>query len=56
MILQQNEDAVKLVQKFQKILKSKKAIFYSWSTIKTKYFNEVALKILKKNKDLIVWL
>ena len=55
MILQQNEDAAKFVQKFQKIIKSKKAIFYSWSTIKAKYFNKVALKFLKKNKDLLVW-
>ena len=45
-----NEDAVKLIQEFEEILKNKKAILYGWPTIKAKYF-----KSLKKKNDLLAW-
>ena len=45
-----NEDAAKLIQEFEDIIKNKKAILYCWPTIKVKYF-----KSLKKKNDLLAW-
>ena len=45
------EDAVKVVQEFEEIIKNKKVILYGWlSTIKVIYF-----KSLKKKNDFLSW-
>ena len=45
------EDAVKVVQEFEEIIKNKKVILYGWlSTIKVIYF-----KSLKKKTDFLSW-
>ena len=50
-----NEDAVKVVQEFEEIIRNKKVILYGWSISKVKYFNKVTLKTLKEKNDLLAW-
>ena len=43
-----SEDATKVVQEFEQIVKNKKVTLYGWPSIKDKYF-----KNLKKKNDLL---